>query len=153
MKVGDTVTIANVSGGTFGASINTSHQVTQIVDADSFKVAVNCTGAPTVGTTATVTGATVIPPGINGTGGIAARDRLPGRQRRHGRHHPYDLYGLTELDLAIDNIVNNDNVAPYICRQLIQRFVTSDPSPGYVYRVVQKFRTTAPGCAGTWRPW
>jgi hypothetical protein len=62
--------------------------------------------------------------------------------------HPYDQFGLTELDRAIDNIVNNDNVPPYVCRQLIQRFVTSDPSPGYLYRVVQKFKDNGSGVRG-----
>ena len=62
--------------------------------------------------------------------------------------HPYDQYGLKELEAAIDNIVNNDNVPPYICRLLIQRLVTSDPSPGYVYRVVQKFKNNGSGVRG-----
>ena len=39
-------------------------------------------------------------------------------------------------------------MAPYICRQLIQRLVTSDPSPGYVYRVVQKWRNNGAGVQG-----
>ena len=34
---------------------------------------------------------------------------------------------------------NNSSVGPFICRQLIQRLVSSNPSPGYLHRVVQKF--------------
>ena len=51
----------------------------------------------------------------------------------------YDANGLIDLDTAIDNIFNNQSTGPFICRQLIQRLVTSSPSPGYLYRVVQAF--------------
>jgi uncharacterized protein (DUF1800 family) len=51
----------------------------------------------------------------------------------------YDRNGLKDLDDAIDSIFNHRNVGPFICRQLIQRLVTSSPTPGYVYRVVQAF--------------
>ncbi|MGB7159168.1 MAG: DUF1800 family protein [Tepidisphaeraceae bacterium] len=44
-----------------------------------------------------------------------------------------------ELDAALDNIFNHPNVGPFICRQLIQRLVTSNPSPAYVYRVAHVF--------------
>jgi uncharacterized protein (DUF1800 family) len=44
-----------------------------------------------------------------------------------------------ELDAALDNIFNHPNVGPFICRQLIQRLVTSNPSPAYVYRVARVF--------------
>ena len=51
----------------------------------------------------------------------------------------YDNYCLGDLDSALDNIFNHPNVGPYLCRQLIQRLVESDPSPAYLYRVVAKF--------------
>lgn len=151
LKVGDTIRIANVTGGTFSASINASHQVTEIVDADSFKVAINLTAGTPTYTNATVTGAAVTPAAISGTAGISA---VAGSQADNSLFsgwtvpHPYDQYGLKELELAIDNIVNNDNVPPFICRQLIQRLVTSDPSPGYIYRVVQKFKNNGSGVRG-----
>jgi uncharacterized protein (DUF1800 family) len=44
-----------------------------------------------------------------------------------------------ELDAALNNIFNHPNVGPFICRQLIQRMVTSNPSPAYVYRVAHVF--------------
>jgi hypothetical protein len=44
-----------------------------------------------------------------------------------------------ELNFALDNIFNHPNVGPYVCKQLIQRLVTSNPSPAYVYRVAQVF--------------
>ncbi|NJM38262.1 MAG: DUF1800 family protein [Akkermansiaceae bacterium] len=51
----------------------------------------------------------------------------------------YDANGLRDLENALDNIINNPAVAPYICRQLIQRLVTSHPKPEYVHRVVRAF--------------
>lgn len=51
----------------------------------------------------------------------------------------YDRNGLKDLDDALDAIFNHPNVGPFICRRLIQRLVTSNPTPGYVYRVVQAF--------------
>jgi uncharacterized protein (DUF1800 family) len=51
----------------------------------------------------------------------------------------YDLYGLRDLEASLDSIMNNGDVAPFICRQLIQRLVTSNPKPEYLYRVVRAF--------------
>ncbi|HSV15972.1 MAG TPA: DUF1800 family protein, partial [Tepidisphaeraceae bacterium] len=53
-----------------------------------------------------------------------------------------------ELNFAIDNIVNHPNVGPFICRQLIQRLVGSNPSPAYVYRVAQVFNNDGSGNRG-----
>ncbi len=51
----------------------------------------------------------------------------------------YDDYGAQDLEKALDSIFYHPNVGPYICRQLIQRLVASNPSPAYLYRVVAKF--------------
>jgi hypothetical protein len=51
----------------------------------------------------------------------------------------FDTYCLADLEKALDSMFYNPSVGPFICRQLIQRLVTSNPSPGYVHRVVQKF--------------
>ena len=51
----------------------------------------------------------------------------------------YDLNGLRDLETALDSIINNAATGPYICRQLIQRLVTSNPKPDYVQRVVRAF--------------
>ena len=48
-------------------------------------------------------------------------------------------YAMADLDQAIDNIFYHPNVGPFICRQLIQRLVSSNPSPAYLYRVASKF--------------
>jgi hypothetical protein len=60
----------------------------------------------------------------------------------------YDSYGLQDLDRAHDSIFYNQNTGPFICRQLIQRLVTSTPSPGYLYRVVQVFNDNGSGVRG-----
>jgi hypothetical protein len=60
----------------------------------------------------------------------------------------YDLYGLQDLESAMDSIFNNQNVGPFICRQLIQRLVTSNPSRDYVYRVTQVFNDNGNGVRG-----
>ncbi|MEO7755160.1 MAG: DUF1800 family protein, partial [Dokdonella sp.] len=44
-----------------------------------------------------------------------------------------------DLKFALDNIYNHPNVAPFVCKQLIQRLVASNPSPAYVQRVVTVF--------------
>ncbi len=147
LRTGDTITIAGVTTGTFTGgltAINATFQVT-VTSATAFTVPVACTAA---GSGGTVTGATVTPAAIVGTGGITAVTGSQADNAGTGANHPYDLYGTTELDRAVDNIVNNDNVPPYICRQLIQRLVTSNPSPGYIYRVVQKFKNNGSGVRG-----
>ncbi|HMP81782.1 MAG TPA: DUF1800 family protein, partial [Verrucomicrobiota bacterium] len=63
-------------------------------------------------------------------------------------HSDYDTYGIQDLALAHDSIFHNQNVGPYICRQLIQRLVTSHPSRDYLYRVVQKFNDNGAGVRG-----
>ena len=51
----------------------------------------------------------------------------------------YDSYCQQDLEQALDAIFYHPNVGPYVCRQLIQRLVESNPSPAYLYRVVSKF--------------
>ena len=54
------------------------------------------------------------------------------------------------LRIALDTIFNHSNVGPFIGRQLIQRLVTSNPSPGYVARVAQAFDSGSYS-SGSWR--
>ena len=60
----------------------------------------------------------------------------------------FDSYCAQDLEQGLDNIFNNPNVGPFICRQLIQRLVTSNPSRDYLYRVVQKFNDNGNGVRG-----
>ena len=56
--------------------------------------------------------------------------------------------GAADLKIELDALFNHQNTGPYICRQLIQRLVTSNPSPGYVYRVAQVFANDGAGTRG-----
>ena len=62
-----------------------------------------------------------------------------------------DAYCLQDLESAMNSIYNNQNVAPFICRELIQRLVTSNPSRDYVYRVTQVFNNDGAGVRGNLR--
>jgi uncharacterized protein (DUF1800 family) len=53
-----------------------------------------------------------------------------------------------DMKAALDNIANHPNVAPFISRQLIQRFVTSNPSPAYIDRVSAVFENNGRGVRG-----
>jgi uncharacterized protein (DUF1800 family) len=46
---------------------------------------------------------------------------------------------LMELGLVLDGLVSHQTTAPFIARRLIQRFVTSNPSSGYIERVAVAF--------------
>ncbi|HWF19489.1 MAG TPA: DUF1800 family protein [Verrucomicrobiae bacterium] len=60
----------------------------------------------------------------------------------------YDYYCSQDLEQALNTIFNNQNVAPFICRELIQRLVTSNPSRDYVYRVASVFNDDGTGVRG-----
>jgi uncharacterized protein (DUF1800 family) len=53
-----------------------------------------------------------------------------------------------DLEQALDVIFDHPNVGPFLCRSLIQRLVTSNPSPGYVYRCGQRFANNGAGVRG-----
>jgi uncharacterized protein (DUF1800 family) len=53
-----------------------------------------------------------------------------------------------ELKTALDAIFNHPNVGPFIGKQLIQRLVTSNPSPAYVDRVASVFNNNGQGVRG-----
>ncbi|MDQ3668519.1 MAG: DUF1800 family protein [Acidobacteriota bacterium] len=48
---------------------------------------------------------------------------------------------VTDLNRSLDNIYNHPSVAPFICKQLIQQLVTSNPSPAYVGRISAVFNS------------
>jgi uncharacterized protein (DUF1800 family) len=49
---------------------------------------------------------------------------------------------------VLDALHNHPNVGPFIGRQLIQRFVTSNPSPAYIARVAAVFNNNGQGVRG-----
>ncbi len=53
-----------------------------------------------------------------------------------------------DLKIALDTLFNHPNVGPFIGRQLIQRLVTSNPSPAYVARVTAAFNNNGSGVRG-----
>jgi uncharacterized protein (DUF1800 family) len=55
------------------------------------------------------------------------------------------------LQTALDTLARHPNVAPFISRQLIQRFVTSAPTPGYVRRVAAVFNESSEGKRGDFK--
>ena len=52
---------------------------------------------------------------------------------------PANTSGEETIDLALDAIMSHPNVGPFIGKQLIQRFTTSNPDKDYVKRVAQAF--------------
>ena len=61
---------------------------------------------------------------------------------------PAGTDGTKSLELAIDTLMNHPNMGPFIGRQLIQRLVTSNPSPAYVARVAAAFNGDATRAKG-----
>lgn len=55
---------------------------------------------------------------------------------------------LLDVNAAVDNLFNHPNVGPFIGRLLIQRLVTSNPSPGYISRVAAAFANNGAGVRG-----
>ncbi|MEO1642805.1 MAG: DUF1800 domain-containing protein [Pseudomonadota bacterium] len=56
-----------------------------------------------------------------------------------GKTIPAGTPGDQTISEALDHIFDHPNVAPFLARQLIQRFTSSNPRPQYVERVAQAF--------------
>jgi uncharacterized protein (DUF1800 family) len=65
-----------------------------------------------------------------------------------GKVLPPGQGGIKDLKDTLDALFHHPNTAPFISRQLIQRLVTSNPSPGYIYRVSQMFANNGAGVRG-----
>jgi len=73
----------------------------------------------------------------------------PGVKRLlRGRIVPAGQSGMRDVEAAVDCLFRHPNVGPFIARRLIQRLVTSNPSPGYVARVAAKFANNGRGVRG-----
>jgi uncharacterized protein (DUF1800 family) len=55
---------------------------------------------------------------------------------------------MAEVDNAVDFLFNHPNTGPFVSYRLIQRLVTSNPSPEYVGRVAAKFADNGSGIRG-----
>ena len=56
--------------------------------------------------------------------------------------------GAAALKTALDTLFNHPNTAPFYCKQMIPRLVTSNPSPAYVARVAAVFANNGAGVRG-----
>jgi uncharacterized protein (DUF1800 family) len=61
---------------------------------------------------------------------------------------PANEGGTADLKAELDTLFNHQNTGPMFCKELIQRLVKSNPSPGYVYRVAQVFANDGTGTRG-----
>ncbi len=65
-----------------------------------------------------------------------------------GRVLPPGQGGIADLKDTLDTLFEHPNTGPFIARRLIQRLVTSNPSPAYIYRVAQAFANNGAGVRG-----
>ena len=61
---------------------------------------------------------------------------------------PAGTDGVAALKTALDTLFNHPNVGPFFGKQMIQRLVTSNPSPAYVARVASVFNNNGVGVRG-----
>lgn len=64
---------------------------------------------------------------------------------------PAGQTGIQDIEAGIDVLFNHPNTGPFIGKQLIQRLVTSNPSPAYVERVARAFNGDTTGVRGDMR--
>jgi uncharacterized protein (DUF1800 family) len=92
-----------------------------------------------------------------GNQAISDRDILP--MRGYPAYHepgPKTFLGTTvsattpeeSMKAALDHLFNHPNVGPFIAKLLIQRLVTSNPTPAYVGRVAAAFNNNGEGVRG-----
>ena len=65
-----------------------------------------------------------------------------------GHTIPAGTNGIDRLDQALDVLFHHPNTGPFVARQLIQKFITSNPSPGYIHRVASVFNNNGFGVRG-----
>jgi uncharacterized protein (DUF1800 family) len=53
-----------------------------------------------------------------------------------------------QVDTVVASLAAHPNAAPFVARQLIQRLITSNPSPGYIRRVAEVFENDGSGVRG-----
>ena len=66
----------------------------------------------------------------------------------NGTTLPPNQTAISDFNAAIGNLFVHSNVAPFICKQLIQHLVSSNPSPAYVARVSAVFADNGKGIRG-----
>ena len=66
----------------------------------------------------------------------------------NGAAVPAGQSALDDVEAAVANVYWHSNIGPFLCKQLIQQLVTSNPSPKYVERVVTAFEDNGSGVRG-----
>ncbi|WOO42276.1 DUF1800 domain-containing protein [Rubellicoccus peritrichatus] len=61
---------------------------------------------------------------------------------------PTEANAVQDIEDSVYHLVRHPNTAPFICRQLIQFLVTSNPTPAYVARVAAVFQDNGSGVVG-----
>jgi uncharacterized protein (DUF1800 family) len=64
---------------------------------------------------------------------------------------PANTEAVPALKTVLDTLFNHSNTPPFFSRQMIQRLVTSNPSPAYVDRVARVFANNGSGVRGDLR--
>jgi uncharacterized protein (DUF1800 family) len=77
-----------------------------------------------------------------------ATDHETGAKTFLGATIPAGTDGFASLKIALDTIFAHPNVPPFVSKQLIQRLITSNPSPAYVGRVSTIFANNGSGVRG-----
>lgn len=75
----------------------------------------------------------------------------PEEKRFLGTVIPPNTDARASMRLAMNTLWRHPNVAPFFSKQMIQRLVTSNPSPAYVQRVAQVFEADTNGKRGNLR--
>ncbi|MDE3009641.1 MAG: DUF1800 domain-containing protein [Pseudomonadota bacterium] len=61
---------------------------------------------------------------------------------------PAGTTGEQALEIILDTLFNHPNLPPFLARQMIQRLITSNPSPAYIARVARSFVNDGSGARG-----
>lgn len=61
---------------------------------------------------------------------------------------PAERTALQDIEDGLDNIFAQQNLGPFVSRLLIQRLVTSNPTPRYIERVAARFNDNGAGVRG-----
>lgn len=64
---------------------------------------------------------------------------------------PAGQTGEQDLDQVIARLAIHPNTAPFLCRRLIQRLTTANPSSGYLHRVAETFTASGGNLAATFK--
>lgn len=61
---------------------------------------------------------------------------------------PPNQKGIEDINMAIDHLFHHPNVGPFFCKQLIQKLITSNPSPKYIEDIAYIFNDNGQGVRG-----